>query len=132
MDVFLLWHIHELSNGEEDAKLIGTYSSLEKAEQAKQRALVLPGFQDVPEGFVIDKYILDRDDWTEGYIAIANDKLLNLNHLKVENSVSSLEDEAFEAIANQLADELIACVGSNVPMLSDYAVSRAGIYEEHP
>lgn len=132
MDVFLLWHIHEFSNGEEDAKLIGAYSSLEKAEQAKQRALVLPGFQEVPAGFVIDKYTLDRDNWTEGYITITNDELLNLYPLEMENSVSYLEEEEFEAIANQLADELIACVGSNVPMLSDYAVSRAGIYEEHP
>jgi len=41
-------------------------------------------------------------------------------------------DDEFEAVADQLADEFAACVGPNVPVLSDYAVSRAGIYEDHP
>ena len=45
---------------------------------------------------------------------------------------TELTDAEFEAIANQLADELIACTGPNLPLLSDYAVSREGIYEEHP
>ncbi len=39
-----------------------------------------------------------------------------------------LSDQEFET----LADELTNAVGSNVTLLSDYAVSRAGIYEEHP
>jgi hypothetical protein len=41
------------------------------------------------------------------------------------------EDEEFGAIADQLADEFQMYGGSNIPALSDYAVSRAGIYEEH-
>jgi hypothetical protein len=41
-------------------------------------------------------------------------------------------DDEFEAVADQLADEFAACVGPNVPVLSDYAISRAGIYEDHP
>ncbi|MFQ6040986.1 MAG: hypothetical protein ACE5PV_09030 [Candidatus Poribacteria bacterium] len=44
---------------------------------------------------------------------------------------TELTDAEFEAIANQLADELIACTGPNPPLLSDYAVSREGIYEVH-
>lgn len=43
-----------------------------------------------------------------------------------------LTDAEFEAVAAQLADELPACLGPNAPSLSDYAVSRAGIYEDHP
>jgi hypothetical protein len=38
----------------------------------------------------------------------------------------------FEAVADQLADELTACRGPNAPSLSDEAISRAGIYEDHP
>ncbi|WP_193194720.1 hypothetical protein [Nostoc sp. MG11] len=38
----------------------------------------------------------------------------------------------FELVADQLADEFAASVGSNIPMLSDYAVSRESIYEDHP
>ena len=42
-----------------------------------------------------------------------------------------LTDAEFETLAAQLADEVIACLGPSVPSLSDYAVSRAGIYEDH-
>ncbi|MBE9008692.1 hypothetical protein IQ250_00490 [Pseudanabaenaceae cyanobacterium LEGE 13415] len=42
------------------------------------------------------------------------------------------EEDDFEAIADQLADEFQQYIGSSVPTLSDEAVSRAGIYEEHP
>ena len=42
------------------------------------------------------------------------------------------QEDEFEAIANQLADELTDSLGPDVPTLSDYAVSRAGIYQEHP
>jgi len=40
--------------------------------------------------------------------------------------------DEFEAVADQLADELAACIGLNAPLLSNDAVSRAGIYEDHP
>ncbi|MCT7962000.1 hypothetical protein NG791_15120 [Laspinema sp. D1] len=42
------------------------------------------------------------------------------------------QEDEFEAIANPLADELTDSLGPDVPTLSDYAVSRAGIYHEHP
>ncbi|MEQ8467717.1 hypothetical protein [Coleofasciculus sp. E1-EBD-02] len=47
--------------------------------------------------------------------------------LKQASEPSPSNDE-FEFIADQLAEEFAACVGSDAPMLSDYAVSRAGIY----
>ncbi|MBW4454011.1 MAG: hypothetical protein KME55_15575 [Nostoc indistinguendum CM1-VF10] len=43
-----------------------------------------------------------------------------------------LNDEEFEVIADNLADEFALCVGSNLPVLSDYAVTRESIYEDHP
>jgi hypothetical protein len=51
---------------------------------------------------------------------------------QIENDVTSQEDKEFEAIADQVADEFATFVGSSIRVLSDYAVSRAGIYEEHP
>ncbi len=42
------------------------------------------------------------------------------------------EDEEFEEIADRLADQFQTYVGATIPFLSDYSVSRAGIYEEHP
>jgi antitoxin ParD1/3/4 len=43
-----------------------------------------------------------------------------------------LADAEFETVADQLADALAMCLGPNTPSLSDYAVSREGIYEDHP
>jgi antitoxin ParD1/3/4 len=43
-----------------------------------------------------------------------------------------LSEDEFETLADQLAAELVACLESDAPILSDYAVSRAGIYEDHP
>jgi antitoxin ParD1/3/4 len=42
------------------------------------------------------------------------------------------KDEEFEAISNKLAEDFKMYVEQNTPNLSDYAVSREGIYEEHP
>jgi|SRR5215469_9394065 len=68
MDVFLLWHVHEFPDGEEDAKLIGVYSSHDSAEEAQRRVATQPGFRDVPAGFCIDCYTVDEDNWREGYV----------------------------------------------------------------
>ena len=67
MRVFLLWHVRELQTGEEDAKLIGVYSTRLMAEAAQQRSRLLPGFREVPDAFLIDDYELNRDHWQEGF-----------------------------------------------------------------
>jgi len=70
MNVFLLWHTHELPGGDEDPKLIGVYSAREFAEAAKRRSSQLPGFSSAPQGFTIDSHELDKDEWREGYITV--------------------------------------------------------------
>jgi len=55
-EVFVLWHVHELGDGEEDSKLIGIYRSSEDAEAARIRVGSQPGFIDTPQGFIIDHY----------------------------------------------------------------------------
>ncbi|MYR60682.1 hypothetical protein GTY54_32110 [Streptomyces sp. SID625] len=87
MMVSLLWHIgHGNEAGAErsplhidgegvflserdgdDAKLLGVYSSHAKAEERMRRARLLPGFADEPDCFVIDDYVLDEDEWTDGF-----------------------------------------------------------------
>ena len=49
------------------AKLVGTYSTREKAEKAIARLLPLAGFRDWPGGFRIYEVMLDRDLWPEGF-----------------------------------------------------------------
>jgi hypothetical protein len=90
MTVYLLWHIgHQNEAGDggatlhvdgqtvyideqdgDDAKLLGAYSTLEKAKERRRRARLLPGFVDGPECFVIDEYTLDEDEWTEGFVRV--------------------------------------------------------------
>lgn len=66
---FVVQHVHELSDGTEDVKFIGVYSSRASAEAAVARLSQLPGFADAPDGFSIDEYPLDRDHWTDGFVA---------------------------------------------------------------
>lgn len=67
MFAYLLWHVHEFPDGEDDAKLIGVYASREDADAARARVGLQPGFRDLLEGFVIDEYEVGKDHWTEGY-----------------------------------------------------------------
>jgi hypothetical protein len=76
MQAFLLWHVHEFPDGEEDAKLIGVYSTREKAEEARQRVASQPGFLDHPEGFQVCDYLFDQDHWTEGYVTETHDDIV--------------------------------------------------------
>ncbi|NMG09487.1 hypothetical protein [Brasilonema sp. UFV-L1] len=41
-------------------------------------------------------------------------------------------EEDLEASVDKLLDEFASHVGSHLPTPSDYAVSREGIYEDHP
>jgi hypothetical protein len=54
MGVFLLWCVHEMPDGEEDATLIGVYATAEDAEAARHRVQSQPGFRGLPEGFQVD------------------------------------------------------------------------------
>jgi len=51
---------------------------------------------------------------------------------QIKDDVTSQEEQEFEAIADQVADKFEISIGLSTPVLSDSAVSRAGIYEEHP
>ena len=75
MEVFLVHHVHVQEDGEEDVKFIGVYSTRENAERAKDRAGVLPGFCQVPEGFSVERYLVDEDHWTEGYITVTGEMI---------------------------------------------------------
>ena len=70
MDIYLLWHAHNLDDTL-DVELLGVYSSEQNAESARQRAKSRPGFQNYPEQFdVIDRYQVDKDLWDEGVITV--------------------------------------------------------------
>lgn len=68
--VYLLWHTHVLPGGEEDAKLLGVYTSRPRASAAQNRLALQPGFAESPEGFGICAYILNQDEWREGFVTL--------------------------------------------------------------
>lgn len=70
--VYVLQHAHASDDGAEDTKFIGVYSSREKAQAAVERLSRAPGFSEAPNGFSIDEYQLDSDQWAEGYVSVAN------------------------------------------------------------
>ena len=61
-----------MDDGAEDVKFIGVYSSRENAQAAIVRLAKAPGFSETPEGFHIDEYQVDMDQWVEGYSTLAN------------------------------------------------------------
>ncbi|MCZ7423762.1 hypothetical protein O7605_30065 [Verrucosispora sp. WMMA2121] len=81
MEVFLLWHVrharfvdgsptkHRGEDGElvwdeeggDDLKILGVYSSQQKADERMVAARRLPGFRDEPDCFLVDSYPLDED-----------------------------------------------------------------------
>ena len=68
--VYVVQHVHIINDDEEDVKMIGVYSTEQLAQKAVSRLLSQPGFCDVPEGFHVDRYELNKDHWTEGFITV--------------------------------------------------------------
>lgn len=64
--VFLLQHSYEIDEAEE-TKIIGIYSSRNKAEQVVEKYKNIQGFNDYPDCFFVDQYTIDKDNW-EGFI----------------------------------------------------------------
>ena len=48
-----------------------------------------------------------------------------------KNNPTQLSDDKFEGRADALADEFMEYVGPDCPPLSNYAVTREGLYEDH-
>lgn len=54
-------------------KVIGTYSTLELAQQAIDRLHDKPGFRECPQGWFIEKLVLDKDNaWRDGFATMIN------------------------------------------------------------
>jgi uncharacterized protein (DUF952 family) len=64
----VLSHVYKTRDGACEEKLLGSYSSRAKAQQAIKRYKKRPGFRRHPDSFVIFKSVLDQDAaWIEGF-----------------------------------------------------------------
>lgn len=74
MTVYILWHIHELNDDygtHDEEKLIGIFSTREKAAEAIEAHRNLEGFRDYPvECFEIHEAVVDRSNWNEGFTTV--------------------------------------------------------------
>ncbi|MFW5426642.1 MAG: serine kinase [Methylophagaceae bacterium] len=77
--VFVLEHLHTLPSSEESWKRIGIYRTWDDALAAIERVKSQPGFSNYSElvdrlddkdGFHIDEYHLNEDNWQEGYVTV--------------------------------------------------------------
>lgn len=92
MQIFLLWHVRHARNldgsptehrdptGEliwdeeegDDLKILGAYSSEERARDRIERARQSPGFRDEPDCFMVDHYTLNEDLWVDGFVTVGS------------------------------------------------------------
>ncbi len=66
-EVFVLQHERQL-DGCDEVKFIGAYRSAQLAQGAIDRLRLQPGFKDHPNGFTVNRYSIDEDNWTEGFV----------------------------------------------------------------
>ncbi|MFD6417060.1 hypothetical protein [Streptomyces sp. NPDC060194] len=61
-------HIDERDG--DDVKLLGIYSTRERAEERLRAAGEFPGFRDEPACFVLEPHVPDAYDWPEGFVRV--------------------------------------------------------------
>ncbi|MCC7046793.1 MAG: hypothetical protein IT562_08790 [Alphaproteobacteria bacterium] len=71
--VYVLHHVRKDDAYGDDAKLIGVYRTQDAADAAMARLLGQPGFRDFPEGFRVQRFALDKDHWTEGFVDLSDE-----------------------------------------------------------
>lgn len=69
-EVYVLQHSYALQNGCDETKLLGVFSSEDKAQQAIEMYRTLPGFCEHLQDFHLDKYLMNERYWTEGFFTI--------------------------------------------------------------
>ncbi|MEU2424425.1 hypothetical protein ABZ619_25985 [Streptomyces sp. NPDC007851] len=64
--VHALIHLHDFDDGSADFKLIGVFSSPERAAQAQAVTAELPGFRESPDGFLVVPLEVDHGPAADG------------------------------------------------------------------
>jgi hypothetical protein len=63
----MLEHERELGDEVYETKIIGIFSSEQKAKDAVERLKVEKGFENYPDGFEVYPFELDDTQWNEGF-----------------------------------------------------------------
>ena len=90
MEVYPLWHVHHAPTDDgspvthreeighlvwdeqegDDLKLLGVYSTQALADERIGRARDSLGFRDEPDCFDVARYVVNQDQWDEGFVTI--------------------------------------------------------------
>lgn len=65
--VFLLGHVRQKDEDNEDIKHIGIFATRADAENARMQLADKPGFKQHPDGFYIDECEIGTINWSEGF-----------------------------------------------------------------
>lgn len=66
------------------------------------------------------------------YLQFKNSSKTNQDNQNFSAAGDNLTTKITPEESEQIIEEILTEVGDSIPSLSDYAVSRAGIYEDHP
>jgi len=69
---------------------------------------------------------------TERIRQMLTDALTPTIEALLNESTPLSNDAAWEELVDQLLDTVAAAAPTGLPVLSEYATTRAGVYEEHP
>ena len=81
MDIYELSHCRIDEDGRDDERVLGIYSTFEKAEQGLALLHDLPYFRDYPDGFEILDGKIDETDMREGFVIVWGDEEPDSNPL---------------------------------------------------
>ncbi len=97
--VYFLYHIDYNDVGRyHNGKLIGVYSTAERAQQTIEQLSDQPGFRDYPERWKIHRRTLDRDSWAEGFVAETDERI---------RSGPEMEDAREREMIEEIADSFV-------------------------
>lgn len=65
--IFKLEHYYEIEC-KEFHRLIGLYTSFERAKETIEKYKLLPGFKDYPDDFYLEVYEINKNHWEEGFV----------------------------------------------------------------
>ncbi len=68
--VYVLWHCYQNAEGQDQEKMLGVFSTDEKAAAAVAQLRTQPGFKDHPDKFEILDCTIDRAYMTEGFVTV--------------------------------------------------------------
>ncbi len=68
--VYLVLHTSDVNQEYEDVKMIGVFSSRNRADQVITDLKTKPGFEEAKRGFTVEELEVDAVEWKDGYVIV--------------------------------------------------------------